>query len=231
MIQHTAVKKSVLAFAAFLAIGAGAGLTALASADTAVSDSSSSTHSHVMGDRNMGPGVRGTVSAVDGTTITVVSKGFGDNASETTYTVDASNAKFLKSTTGGAEPAEVTISDIAIGDEIGVRGEVSGTSVTATEVIDGLMRGGPGGFGKGRGTVGTVSAVSGNTITVTGKDGTSYTVDASGAKVSKVVDIDVSDIQVGDEIGVQGSVSGNSVTAVHIMDGIPSTANSPPEAQ
>lgn len=82
--------------------------------------------------------------------------------------------------------------------------------------------------GEGRGIHGTVSAVSGNTVTVTKSDGTTYTVDASSAKVSKIVDLSVSDIKVGDTIGVQGTVSGTSVTAVHIMDGIPPRPQAPP---
>jgi hypothetical protein len=73
----------------------------------------------------------------------------------------------------------------------------------------------------GRGVMGTVSAVSGTTVTVTNADGTSYTVDAASAKVSKIVDLTVGDIKVGDTIGVMGTVSGTNVTAAHIMDGVP----------
>ncbi len=69
--------------------------------------------------------------------------------------------------------------------------------------------------------MGTVSAVDGNTITLTGKNGTTYTIDASSATVDKISAINVSQIQVGDTIGVQGSVSGSSITAKHIMDGVP----------
>lgn len=75
--------------------------------------------------------------------------------------------------------------------------------------------------GRGPGIFGTVSAVSGDTITVTGKNGTTYTVNASGATVDKIVQLKVGDIKVGDTVGVQGQVSGSSVTANHIMDGIP----------
>ena len=176
----------------------------------------------------MGQGVFGTVTAVSGTTITLTSKGFGASATETTYTVDASNAKFEKSVSG-AQPTTAIISDIAVGDTVGVRGTVTGTSVVATDVTDGLMmHGGRGGFGHGPGVMGTVSALNGNTVTITNKNGTSYTVDATNAKVSKTVDIAVSGIAVGDTVGVQGTVSGTSVTAVHIMDGIPSQANAPP---
>ena len=84
------------------------------------------------------------------------------------------------------------------------------------------------GMGKGHGVMGTVSSVNGNTVTLTGADGQTYTVDATSAKVSKVVDLSVADIKVGDTLGVMGTVSGNSVSAVHIMDGIPQKPNAPP---
>jgi riboflavin synthase alpha subunit len=83
--------------------------------------------------------------------------------------------------------------------------------------------------GMGRhGVHGTVSAINGTSLTITNSDGTSYTVDASSAKVSKVVSLQVGDIQVGDQVGVMGSVNGTQVVAKHIMDGIPPTAQGPP---
>ena len=102
---------------------------------------------------------------------------------------------------------------------------------TASTTPWGMHKGGPGRMGGmmgARGVMGTVSAVNGNMVTVTGKNGTTYTVDASSAKVSKVVDLTVGDIKVGDTVGVQGKVSGTSVTAVHIMDGVPPTPQAPP---
>lgn len=87
-----------------------------------------------------------------------------------------------------------------------------------------------GGMRHHRGAAGVVTAVSGNTITVTGDNGTTYTVDASAAKVSKVVDLTVADIKVGDRIGAQGTLSGTTITAVHIMDGIPAKPAVAPSA-
>lgn len=104
-------------------------------------------------------------------------------------------------------------------------------STTATSTPWGMHKG-AGLHGKmggmGRGVVGTVSAVNGNTITLTDKSGKTYTVDASNAKISKVVDLTVGDIKVGDTLGVQGSVSGTTVTAKHVMDGVPPTPQGPP---
>jgi hypothetical protein len=194
--------------------GGAAGMAALASAQTpATTSAASQSHDHSM--HMMGPGVMGTVSAISGNTITVTGK---DN---TSYMVDATNAKILKGAEGAA-PATGSISDIKVGDTVGVRGTVTGTSVAATEITDGVfMHGVPGGYGKGPGVAGTVSAINGNTITITGKDGVSYTIDAASAAVTKVSTVAVSDIQVGDSIGVDGTVSGTTVTAKHIMDGMP----------
>lgn len=102
--------------------------------------------------------------------------------------------------------------------------------------------GGHGQFGGGRGmgnfqdvkpaVVGKVNSVSGTTITVTSGDfafgrsasstATSavYTVDASNATVFKGnATSSVSGIAVGDEVFVQGTVSGTNVTATSIRDG------------
>jgi riboflavin synthase alpha subunit len=83
----------------------------------------------------------------------------------------------------------------------------------------------------GHGVAGKVTAVNGTTLTVTKDDGTSYTVDASATKVSKVVDLTVGDIKVGDTVGVMGTLTGTSVKALHIMDGIPPRPQAPPAAQ
>ena len=99
-----------------------------------------------------------------------------------------------------------------------VQGIVSGTTINATKITDGSMgglRGPPG----ARSTVGTVSALSGNTITLTGKNGTTYTIDASTASVEKVSSSSVSSIAVGDSLTINGTVSGSSVTAKNIIDG------------
>lgn len=81
------------------------------------------------------PGVFGTVTAIDGSTITVQSRGVGQNAAQATpatYTVDASNAAITKNN------ATASLSDIAVGDTIMAQGTVSGTSVTATTIRDGI---------------------------------------------------------------------------------------------
>ncbi len=74
---------------------------------------------------NRAPSVFGTVSAVNGTTLTVT-----DSRTNTTYTVDASNATVTKN--GSAS----SLGNVSVGDTVMVQGTVNGTSVTASSVID-----------------------------------------------------------------------------------------------
>jgi hypothetical protein len=206
------------ALAIIASIGIGfAGITS-AQSTTAAQNGPHAPRERGMGER---PAVVGTITAISGSTLTVQSAGPRASASgSAAYTVETSGAKILK-VEAGAPPAETTISALAVGDMVAVRGTLSGTTVAATEVMDGI--GGPGmhGRGPGKGLGGTVSAISGSTITLTGKDGTTYTVDASSAHIGKVTAITAADIKVGDTLGVEGAVSGTTVTAQHIMDGVP----------
>ena len=165
------------------------------------------------------PGIFGTVSAINGDTLTVASKGFGQKATSTTYAVDATNATVTKN--GNTS----SFSAVAVGDTVSVQGTVSGTNVTATTIRDGMM-------GRGMcqtpGVSGTVASASGNTLTVTSKKdpkgsaGTTYTVDATNATVTKNgANSSVSNVAIGDTIMVQGTISGTNVTATTIRDGAP----------
>jgi hypothetical protein len=169
----------------------------------------------------------------------------------TTYTIDATNAKIGKFTTPTAAGmpirTDIKVTDIAVGDTLKIQGTLNGTAITATSIMDGKPGMRIGGRGKGQpegnqigggnemqrqGVNGTVSAISGSTITLLGRDGTTpYTIDASNAKVTKFetptttgkptkTDITVADILVGDSLRVQGTISGNSVTATQITDGL-----------
>jgi hypothetical protein len=170
-----------------------------------------------MGMGMRGGGVYGEITAINGDIITISGR---DGEA---YTVDASNAE-VKKFTQGEGPEDIEISDLSVGDTIGAHGEVDGTSVDATHVMSGNPGKGMGmmrGRHSGHGVMGEVTAVDGNTITVTGRDGESYTVDAGDATVSRVVEGTLSDIAVGDRIGVHGAKDGNSVDAVRIMDDLP----------
>ena len=63
------------------------------------------------------------------------------------------------------------------------------------------------------GVSGTVASVSGNSIILTGKNGTTYTVDSTNAAITKITNgakttITVSQIANGDSLRVMGTVSG-----------------------
>jgi hypothetical protein len=71
------------------------------------------------------------------------------------------------------------------------------------------------------GVGGVVSAVSGNTITVTSKDKTTYTIEAGSATITKETTVGVADVKVGDTVMADGTVTGTTVAATTIHDGIP----------
>jgi hypothetical protein len=188
----------------------------------------------------MRPGVFGTVTAVSGNTITVDSKkGFDTTATDTTYTVDATNATITKSGATG------TIASIVVGDTIVAQGTLTGTNLVATTVHDGVMRmhgasGTTGTLGTNANTnnlsnvvgngqpvvAGAVTAISGNTISITNKSNVSYTVDATNAKITKDnATVAISSITVGDEIIAQGTINGNAVVASNIIDQVQPVAN------
>jgi hypothetical protein len=173
------------------------------------------------------PGVYGTVSAVSGNTITVNSKGFGQNPTATTYTVDATNATVKKAGVASS------VANIAVGDTVMVAGTVSGTSVTTTTIRDGVVAGGFGdrGMMMGRGVYGTVVSNDGSsTLTVTSiarpgstsTVGTTYTVTVtSTTKYTKNgAGTTLGNIAVGDTVMVGGKVSGTTITATTVSDGV-----------
>jgi hypothetical protein len=156
------------------------------------------------------PAAVGKVVTISGSTITLT-----DPMNNTTYTVDASKASVQKD-----RDAAGAITDIKVGDIIMVEGTLSGTSISATEIHEGL--GGMGMRGHGGGTVGTVTSVSGTMLSVTGNDGGTYTVDATTASVrANGAASTISGIKVGDTVMVQGLITTASITAKDIEDGMP----------
>ncbi len=76
------------------------------------------------------PVVVGSVSAVNGNTLTVASR------NNTSFTVDATNATAVKWANNAT--STIAISSITVGDNVAIVGTVSSTTVTATKIIDGL---------------------------------------------------------------------------------------------
>jgi len=187
----------------------------------------------------MAPGVFGTVASISGTTFTVTQKMIRPNetTTETTYTVDASNATIIKS------GVTTTISSIADGDTIMVQGTMNGTSVTATVIRDGINgaeekgsvpENPEKGFGKNGTTTkatssiqgngepivgGNITSISGETVTITNTSNVTYTIDATTAKIIKNgTTTTIGSLTTGDTIIAQGTVNGTSVTASSIID-------------
>jgi polyisoprenoid-binding protein YceI len=223
-------------------------VASLAIALPAFAQTASSTHQWGPGPVRL-PGVFGTVASISGTTLTVTSKMFvgprqasSTASAATTYTVDASNAQVYKNN------ATSTISSVATGDTVMVQGAVSGLDVTATVIRDGVvpmmggkpgMMGGRGGMGgkgfghssstvsstsliKGNGepvVAGSVTAVSGTTLTITNASNVTYTIDGSSSTIVKNgTSTAISNVAIGDNIVAQGVVNGTSVTASSIID-------------
>ncbi len=92
------------------------------------------------------PAIAGKVTAESGNTLTVSGLNFGSGkvSTSTAYMVDATNATIHKGN------ATTTVAGIAIGDMVLVQGNVSGTNVAATVIIDGKIGPGMGDFMKDR---------------------------------------------------------------------------------
>jgi len=162
----------------------------------------------------------------------------------TTYTVDTTSATITKNNVAGS------ISSIAVGDTIMAQGTLTGTNLVATTVRDDVMMKTPGTVGAngqlgktpttspitGNGQpviAGTISAISGNTLTVTNKSNVTYTVDATNAKIVQGQNtVTISSIVVGDNVIIQGTVNGNSISASSVIDQkTPSTTTTGASAQ
>jgi hypothetical protein len=92
-----------------------------------------------------------------------------------------------------------------------------------------------GGFGRGNGggVAGTVSAVSGNTITISTRNGETATIQlAADGTIRKQVDGQLSDITAGEQIVAFGTQSGDTFQATSIqVGGLPGAARNNAPAQ
>ncbi len=223
----------------------GVGAAAMGIAALGIGTSFAATHFGMWKNR---PVAVGAVTAVNGNVITLTSK------NGTIYTVDASNAAITKvtQTAAGAKPVITSIAanQVKVGDNLMVIGTASSANITATKIIDGAFIGqhklnpqNDNRLGFKPSAIGTVSAINGNIITLTGrnfaaKSNTTYTVDASSATITKLTvpptkgskpastAITISQIKVGDTLIVHGTVSGTNIQATTIRDRqIPANAN------
>lgn len=175
--------------------------------------------------QNERPTLVGTVASLSGNTLTVTGK------NKNTYTVDGSNAVVIKNN------ATSTLSSIVVGDTVMVRGTFNGTSLIAVSIRDGVLNNDekdtkewkttnknnklpPMIQGNGQPVVGgTISVINGNTLTLTNKSNITYTVNVSGATIYKSnATSSLSNLIVGDQVVVQGSVNGTAITASVVVD-------------
>lgn len=177
-------------------------------------------------DKTMRPSVVGKVISINGTTLVVsATPGFikDSTSASTSFTVNASNATVRKGN------ATSSLSSIAVGDTVMVRGTITGTTVVATSIEAGMKFKGendkatssPIFTGNGQPVVaGTISAITGSTVTVKTKTNVTYTVDTSVAQVIKGnATTTLSSLAVGNDVVVQGTVNGTSIVASSIMTG------------
>ncbi len=182
------------------------------------------------GMQKKGPVLTGTVLSVSGKIITINGHiGLATTSANTTYTVDATNSKFVKNDANG------TISNILVGDTVTVQGKLTGSNIVATVIRDGVtMMGQPINDGKkfngknhilstGNGQPvigGKINTISGNLITIKNSSNTIYTVDLTNAKIIQDKDIvTISAIKIGDAVIAQGTINGTNVVASTLIGG------------
>ena len=156
--------------------------------------------------------VNGTIASINGTTLSVT----GSN--KTTYTVDASQAKLSEGMT-----TSLTLSSVQVGDKISANGTLTGTNLVAKMIRDNSF--------EGRNIFsGSVSAINGSSITLTGHNKTTVTIDASQATITKpqrptsatatptTTALTLTDIKTGDRLTAFGALNGTTVSATQISD-------------
>ena len=171
------------------------------------------------------PGAHGTVTGIDGTTVTIED----DEGTATTVTTDDETTVL--------DVAEGAVADIAEGDNVLVMAEPGADdAVTAHRVVDlgtldpdALHPGGaerpepPAGaeddgatrrFGP---TVGTVAAVDGASITVTTDEGDVVVTTTDATSVTVVTEIAVSDLAEGDTIAARGEAAEDGTVAAEAI--------------
>lgn len=176
------------------------------------------------------PQIVGIVTTINGKILTITARpGFGSTtpATATIFTVDATNASVIKG------KATSSIAQIAVGDMVIVQGAISGTNVTAKTIRDSNIqqrlkkeikeeKKQERIDGNGQPIVaGTISAItSSSSITITNKSNVTYTVDVASAKIyqGQRATSTFSNLKIGNNVVVQGTVNGTAIVASTIID-------------
>lgn len=171
----------------------------------------------------MMPIAMGTVGYGNGNIITV----YGNDGR--TYTVDVSDSSFYD-----PDNNVMHMSDIYAGNRLMIYGTMSGDRVRASRIINGAYNDNYYNYHQSNsrdivGAIGTVTAISGNTITLRGLNNTTYTIDATRATITKIpaTGMRINSISVGDALLVVGRMtSSNIIRATRIIDVVQAPASS-----
>ncbi len=195
-------------------------MASVALAATVPSSSYAGTKMHMAGSAKFTgqkPVAFGKVTSVNGSTITV-----SDAKTSIVYTVDVSNAKITEGFGTGAQSLGYT--SIKVGDEVVIMGTISGSSVTATSVFDGVESHA---HAAAPHVIGTVSGISGSSLSVSVQARGTYTVNTtSSTTITKDGKADTfSDIAVGQTVMAVGTIdtatSTVTATKVNIVTRVP----------
>ncbi|HRY91581.1 MAG TPA: DUF5666 domain-containing protein [Candidatus Gracilibacteria bacterium] len=168
--------------------------------------------------------VMGKITAINGSTLTISSTQMARPAKNNTAGATASNttSTTAKTYTVNAASATVkidnetsTLSKLAVGNQILVKGTAS--SSDSTQITAQIIHSQSEAFLNRTHyrLIGKITAVSGNTLTVLDDNGTSYTVNSTDAKVTiNGTDSTVSKLAVGDTIMVGGFAKEGSTTTI-----------------
>lgn len=127
----------------------------------------------------------------------------------TTYTVDAANAQIL------VDGKLSSLSSLAPNDQIHVHGTLEATATTITAQI--IMKGDIASIPRVQ-TATQIRSINGNTLTFTDAQGTTYTVDATNAKITvDGKDSTLSNLAKNDIVLIQGIRTGNNTITAHMI--------------
>lgn len=149
----------------------------------------------------------GTIAAVNGASFTLTTK------ANATLTVNTTSATVIEKFIGNSKQA-ATLSDLAVGENMLITGAVDSANNTLNASIVRIMI-------KRTTKTGTVQSVSGTTISLTDKKGTTFTINVAGAKLMRrygATIVDASLIQNGDTLVATGLQNGTTFTAQTIRD-------------
>lgn len=148
--------------------------------------------------------IRGTVSAVSGTTLTLASANGG------VHTVAVNSSTVIQ----GDGNTSLALSNVRVGDTVRVKGALQSGVVTASKIVNTSA------IDNSVSTVGTMSALSGSTITLVGSNGATYSVLTTGARIDGSTDTaaQLAKYRVGDSIHVKGSLFSGVITATKISN-------------